>query len=94
MFPATISVKGERKCYLKLSAKRCETHETDEFGHLDLCEYTPCLIVLKARCIANGECVGPFYRYLSRFARVELSHSLHFGESHKVSIFETMTRLI
>ena len=74
---------------LKLNA-----YEVDDLRHLDLGEDTTGLVVSQVARITDREGVRALDRDLARLAAVELLHALDLGESDKVSVFETMTRLV
>ena len=74
---------------LKLNA-----YEVDDLRHLDLGKDTARLIISKIARVADGEGVWILDRDLARLAAVELLHALDLGESDKVAVFETMTRLV
>ena len=57
-------------------------------------EDTTSHVVTEVRGIADGKGIGSLNGDLARFAAVELSHSLNFGERDEVAIFQTMPRLI
>lgn len=70
------------------------THKFYDFWHLHLGKDTSTYIISEVCYVTNGERVRPLYGDLAWFTSIELLHTLYFGESNEVAIFEAMTGLI
>ena len=88
-------VFGEiRHHQLRLLQLLAERLEVDELGHLDLLVKASTLVVTQSRYVANRECVWALHRDLSGYSVVESLHALNLCECDKISIIQSVPRLV
>lgn len=76
------------------TSKGLRTYEFDNLWHLDLREDAFRNVVSKSSGVADSKRIWTLDRDFPRLAAIELFHSLHFCESHKHPILETMSSFV